>query len=238
MKNTAKLLLGLFIIFVASSCVIAEGIEGNGNVIKKKIEITEDFNAITVSQGINVILTQNSIVSVEAEMDENLFALLETKVINNELKISFKKNIKKSTKRTVYISVKEIVALSVSSAARIKGTNKLNIENLILNTSSAGKIELDLIANSINSNISSASKINLKGSCQICNIEASSGSKFEAKELKAKQVVAKASSAAKIQIFATESIDAKSSSAANIICYGNPQKRNASKSSAGSIVFE
>jgi len=233
-----SILLGLFIIFITSSCVIAEGVEGNGNVIKKKIEITENFNAIKVSQGIRVILTQNSIVSVEAEMDENLFALLEIKVTNNKLKISFKKNIKKSTKRTVYISVNEIIALSTSSGAKIEGTNKLNVKNISLNTSSGSKIELDLIANSINSDISSGSKIKLKGSCQTVKIEASSGSEFEAKELEAKQVVAKASSAAKIQIFATESIDAESSSAAKITCYGNPQKRNASKSSAGSIVFK
>ena len=226
------------IIFSSTSCVIGEGIEGNGNIVKKKFNITESFTAITVSQGIEVILTQAEQASIEAEMDENILPLLVIVVDGKKLKISFKENIRKRTKTIVYVSMPEITALSTSSGGDIESTNKFKVQDITLKSSSGGEIELNLSANSIDCNSSSGGDIELKGECQTLDAEASSGAKIDAEDLHSKIVTANASSGANIDVFASESIDANSSSGADIDCYGNPSKQTISKSSSGSIDFK
>ena len=75
MKTTLKIIV-LFISILLTSCNanlnIGDGIDGSGNVITEKRNITDSFTKIEASTGVEVILEQGTTTEVEVEIDDNL----------------------------------------------------------------------------------------------------------------------------------------------------------------------
>jgi len=230
-----KIISVLFLLIISNSCVIGGGVKGNGNVIKKQIEVAGDFSSIEVQQGINVFLTQADIVKLNAEMDENILELLSVKVENNKLSISFKKNVGKVTKRDIYLSCPKLVSIDVSSGAEVTSVNQFATVDLEISASSGSEIDLKVLAENLKIDASSGADIELEGKSNKLKASASSGSDIDADELICNTVIADASSGASIDVFARESINAEASSGAKVECEGNPKNVNIEKSSGGSV---
>ena len=83
MKHSLRI-IALLLTITFTSCNgnlnLINGIEGSGNVITEKREITSPFTKIAVSTGIEVILEQGSNTYVEVEVDDNLMQYIVTKV--------------------------------------------------------------------------------------------------------------------------------------------------------------
>ena len=235
MKTMIKILSILLLLIFSNSCVIGGGVKGNGNVVKKKIEVAGDFSSIKVQQGINVFLTQADIVKINAEMDENILELLSIKVENNKLSISFKKNVGKVTKKDIYLSCPKLISIAVSSGAEVTSVNQFATVALDLSASSGSELDLNILAESVEIDASSGADVDLEGKSNTLKASASSGSDIEADKLICNTVVADASSGASIDVYASKSINAEASSGASIECEGNPEKVNIEKSSGGSV---
>jgi hypothetical protein len=211
------------------------GVIGNGDVIKKKRTITENFHSIEVSQGIDLYVKQGNEISVTVEADENVYDILMTEVKKDVLHIYFDKNVRKVNTKKVWVTVKDLQALRASSGADIFGESKLKGENIKLSSSSGADIKVELDYNSVKASGSSGSDIHLSGTCNELYASSSSGSDIEAEELTSKNVTAESSSGSDIIVHATGSLDASASSGSDIICKGNPSNKNISKSSGGSV---
>lgn len=211
------------------------GVIGNGDVIKKKRTITENFHSIEVSQGIDLYVKQGNEISVTVEADENVYDILMTEVKKDVLHIYFDKNVRKVNTKKVWVTVKDLQALRASSGADIFGESKLIGENIKLSSSSGADIKVELDYNSVKASSSSGSDIHLSGTCSELYASSSSGSDIEAEELTSKNVTAESSSGSDIIVHATGSLDASASSGSDIICKGNPSNKNISKSSGGYV---
>ena len=234
MNTINKLFVLLFLGVFTTSCLMT-GVIGSRNVTTENREINDNFTGIKVSQGIEVLLTQDTDVSFSAEMDDNLHELLITEVEDGVLKIFFEKNVSKRKSSKVYLSMPKISSIKTSSGSEVDATNTLKVNDLNLDASSGSEIDLRVDANSIESESSSGSEINLKGTCISLRADSSSGSEIDADELRAETVNAKASSGSDIDVYASKSIDAKASSGASINCAGNPEEKNFKKSSGGDV---
>lgn len=229
---TISTLLMLFVGLI--SCNVS-GITGSKNVIKKSRTITESFNAIKVSQGINVYLKQSDNISVTVEADDNIYDLLITEVKDNVLHIYFDKNVGRVKAKNVYVSMKEIVALTASSGADIEGSGKITGNTLKLKASSGADIELEVDVKELTCSSSSGSDIDVSGICNILEASSSSGSDIDAGNLKSNKVDAESSSGSDITVFVVESLKADASSGADIIYKGEPKEKDIEKSSGGSV---
>ena len=234
MKIMTKVIAIMAILVFANSCLIG-GVKGDGNVVKKQIEITSDFTSISVQQGIKVFLTQADVVNMEAEMDENILELLDIVVKNNKLSISFKENVGKVTRRYIYLSCPTLTTLDVSSGAEVNSVNQFASVDLDLSASSGSDLDLSVSSQNIKIDASSGADVDIKGVCNNLSASASSGSDIEADKLICKIVVASASSGSDIEVYASESIQASASSGADIECKGKPKNVNINKSSGGSV---
>ena len=67
-------------------------IRGNGNVVKEERKVS-DFEALEVSTGVEVLVTQDSIEKVVVEVDSNLLKILKTRVESGTLKIYLEEGI-------------------------------------------------------------------------------------------------------------------------------------------------
>lgn len=211
------------------------GIKGNGNVVSEDREISSDFDAIKVQQGINLYLTQGNSTKLNVEADENILDLLLTEVKNGELKVYFEKNVYRAKARNVYLTTKEISKIRTSSGALVKSENTLQSNILDLDSSSGSSIKIYVNATEVTSECSSGADIDIFGNAEIFSAKASSGSSIDADKFEAVDVYAKVSSGASIDVNVTGNLTAKASSGGNVNFEGNPTSVNKDTSSGGSV---
>jgi hypothetical protein len=235
-KKLIPFLVGsLMISMLLGSCFY--GIRGSRNVVKSERQVAI-FESISASAGIDVILTQDSVVKVVVEADDNLQENIKTEVSNGELKIYPEKQIRSCKAKRVYVSFKTVHAIDGSSGADIKSTSRLKLPILEISASSGANIDLALEGDGLTAESSSGGVINLTGTVNNLSVDGSSGSRIKAPDLQSKICNAGASSGATIKISVSEKIIAKASSGGNISVNGNPKEREIEKSSGGSVSFK
>lgn len=233
-KKSCTFLTLLVIALLAGSCII--GIKGSGRVVKNE-RIAETFESIVVSAGLEVILSQDSILKIIVEADDNLQEIIKTEVSNGKLKIFPEERIKSAAAKRIYVTFKDINSLKASSGSEIKSDRELRLSALQLSASSGARVELDLAVIKLMVEGSSGGDITLSGSAESLDIDGSSGAVIKASDLPGKTCNAGASSGANLKIFVSEKINAKVSSGGNIKVSGNPKERNVEKSSGGNLSF-
>ncbi|MBL4745257.1 MAG: DUF2807 domain-containing protein [Flavobacteriaceae bacterium] len=237
MKTIAKVLALTVLFFSTTSCLIDNftGVKGNGNIISENRKINSDFDAIKVSQGIELILSQSDDFSLIVEADENIMDLLKTEVKGNTLHISFEKNVYYASARKVYLNTRSLSSLATSSGANIISENIIKSESLDLDASSGSSINVKIRTHYVQCETSSGATMNVSGTTLSSKFRASSGSSIHATELASKNTTAKVSSGANMDIYASESLTAKASSGGNIDYAGNPKTIDKDTSSGGSV---
>jgi len=231
------------------------GVTGNGNVIEETRSINETYNAIKVSEGLNVYVTQSDHESIVVEADDNLQDLIIVEVVDQVLKIHTKQNIGKASAKKVHVSFKNISGITATSGSTISSTNTIKAENLELNSSSGSHMTLDVSTNKTKSSASSGSHIGLdintsflechsssgshmKLTGKTINLiaEASSGSHISGNELISESSEVDASSGSNITVNTSKKLVANAHSGASINYYGNPESIEQNKSKSGGSV--
>lgn len=219
----------------ASSCF--DGVKGNGNVVKSD-RMLSGFDAISVSTGLELLITQDSVEKVVVEADDNLQDLIITEVRGSELRIRAEKSIFYAKARTIHVSVKSINSLSASAGADAKTTSKLVVEDLSVSTSSGADVKLDLNCKNVKADASSGGHMKLVGTAQEIEANASSGAGLNAGDLKCESADADVSSGGDVAVFASEKIRASASSGGGVKVYGDPKQKDVSTSSGGSVNYK
>ena len=239
MTTITKIIVSTVLAILLFSCDfginIGPGISGNGNVVNDQRQLNESFDAIEVSRGLDVYLTQSDHQSIEVEADENLQEIIVTEVRNNVLKIYADENIRRSESKKVVVNFKSVKRISSSSGSDVYSTNTITGESLDLSTSSGSDMELNIDAETVSCDSSSGSDLKLSGTTNKLYAEASSGSDIKAGNLTAMSSEVKASSGAGITVNTTRELFAKASSGGDIKYLGNPEKVHKSDGVSGSI---
>jgi hypothetical protein len=234
-----KLQFAILVLLItgSSSCYIStrESIYGSGNVVSEKRAIG-DFNALKVSSGIDVIIRQGDEISLDLEADDNLHDVIITEVVDNTLKIYTEMNIRRARSKKIYLVYKDLNSIRISSAGDVTGENTLVTNELNIDLSSAGDLNLDVEAEKIDCDISSSGDARLSGSAYILVASLSSAGDLYAYELITKKAEVSCSSAGDARVYATEEFKLRSSSAGSIYYKGEGKLVSSHTSSAGSII--
>ena len=239
MIHLAKIIVVSFIAILFGSCDFninfGDGIKGNGKVISQVRNISENFESIKVSQGIEVILTQSNDKLVSVETDENIQNHIITEVENGTLIVKADENYRTSKSPRVTINMPTVSELKSSSDAEISSTNILKSNNIEVDASSGSEINVDIEAENMSLETSSGSEITANGKAMKLQTKASSGSSINATELMANEIIATASSGSSIDVFPILNLKAKASSGANIDYHKTPKSITKEESSGGSV---
>lgn len=237
MTTLAKITIALLMALFLSSCVFdmnfGAGKKGNGVIVKDQREVTDQFTAISASEGLDVYVTQADNLDITVEADENIIDLIGTDISNGKLKIHAIENIGRATKK-VYVSMPDITALETSSGADLVVQNLIQVNKITLEASSGSDMEVELTADEISADTSSGADIQISGEASLFYANASSGSDIKARDLRVKTCYADASSGSDISVNVSESLEADASSGADISYTGEAtvQKK---KSVSGSV---
>ena len=238
MKKNWSLLMVLWmtaLTITADSCIAH--IHGNGKVVKEERTVT-GFEEVSVSTGIELILNQDSFEKVVVETDENIQKILKTEVTGNKLKVYLSEGVNHAKELKVYVTVKQLKAVSASAGSEVKTEGKINADNLKITSSSGSEVKMEVSCTSLLVDSSSGSELTVSGNAVEIKAESSSGSDLNAVKLVAEKGEASASSGSDLDIHVTKEIKARSSSGSNITVWGNPANRDTNSSSGGDVDFE
>ncbi len=237
MTTLAKITIALIVAIITSSCALdvnwGSGVRGNGDVVKDKRAVEQDFTVVSASEGLDVFVTQGSDFEILVEADENVIDLIGTDIRDGKLKVHAIENIGRATKK-IYVTMPEVTALAVSSGADLSSRGTIEADKISLDASSGADLNVELNADEVEADTSSGADIRISGEANLLYAGASSGSDIKAKDFLVKTCHANASSGADITVNVSESLVAEASSGADISYTGDASVQK-KKSVSGSV---
>ena len=232
-----KILTLLFVTTLFSSCAVDlfNRVSGNRNVVTEDRSTKEYFTKIKVSTGLDLYVSQGSKNQITVEADENLQDIIVTEVNDGILKIYSEKNIWRAKARKIYVTIKNLEAITATSGSDVYTNETLKVNNLNISATSGADIHISVDANTIETAATSGSDIEISGVSNNHISKATSGASIDAYQLRSKNVTVRVTSGADINVYASESIDAKATSGGDIDIKGSPKKVNKKTSSGGSV---
>ena len=175
--------LGILISSSAKAQDDRETIEGNGKTVTRDVAV-KSFDQLEAKGIYELKLTQGNTESVKIEADENLQEYFTVTNEGSTLVIDTKKlknkNLKGKVKMKVYVTFKKLKTMEIGTVGGVQSQNQLSFENLELESSSVGNIDLELTANKINLNNKSVGNVKLSGKAEDAVIKNKGAGSLEA----------------------------------------------------------
>lgn len=235
-----KKIFSAFFLLFSLSAFAQDNKELDNGYTQKRV-IMGSFNAIEVTDGIDLFLTQGTADSLMiSAADEKYFARFKTDVINGTLKIYYEsKGIKwvsgEKGRFKAYLTFKSLEKLMASSGSTVNLKNKLELGDLDLQITSGAVFNGGINAKLINVAQNSGAVVNISGKADKMVIVISSGGMFKGYELAVDNCIATSSSGANVQITINKELTATVSSGGGIHYKGDALIRDISKKSGGVV---
>ncbi|HVG40770.1 MAG TPA: DUF2807 domain-containing protein, partial [Chitinophagaceae bacterium] len=147
MKQLSLVALAIMVL-IFSSC---EKVVGDGPVVTQN-RTTNNFSRISMSGSGTLFYRQDNAYKVEIQAQQNILDVIETNVVNNELVIKLKNNVRIRSHEdiVVTISAPAVTGLTLSGSGNIYTTGSFTPYNIDLNVSGSGNIMVqNLVTNNI-----------------------------------------------------------------------------------------
>jgi len=206
---------------------------------KKVTREVGSFSEIELSVAANLYLKQGNEHSLVLEGDEEDLEDIETIVRGETLKIKHKKpfHFGSSNRITIYVTMKEIDELSLGGSGKIEAETAIRADELDLNVSGSGDINIgELEASSVEATISGSGDIRLGGKEQVRNLDCSiSGSgELHAADLKVARAELALSGSGSCKVNVRDDLQVDISGSGKVRYKGEPRV-NASISGSGRV---
>jgi len=160
---------------------------GNGKVVTQNRKVSS-FDKISIEGVFPVEISQDgNAEAVKVMADENLQQYI--KVTNDgdrlEIKMEDEANLHSSKKMKVYINIKKLSELEFKSVGSLTTTGQLKLDSLEVNSESVGKLNLNIDADFLRTNLNSFGATTLKGKAREVRINNKSIGLLAAYNLKA-----------------------------------------------------
>jgi len=202
-------------------------------------EVPGQFDAIKVSNGIDLYLSQSDNIAIAVSAgSENYKDNIKTIVENGTLRIFYEGEkgwSKKDRKLKVYVSFSELKRLDASGACDVIVAGSLTSANLVLHMSGACDFSGMVKVNTLDINLSGASDAKISGTAKTVNIKSSGASDVKAFELVTDTCNANISGASDVYITVNSELTASASGASDIKYKGNGVVKEKHSSGASSI---
>jgi hypothetical protein len=226
------LIAGFFTLSVLSSCRF-NCVRGSGHETSETRKVG-DFNKISVSGGFNVILKQDSSLSLKITADDNLLKYIKTEVNGSRLRIYSRRSLCNTGNLTINVGVRNLEEIKASGAVEVESDGKIVTQDLHFKLSGATKITMDLNAANVTTSGSGATELDLKGQASSHNIDLSGSGKVYALDFVVGNCDIQTSGIGHSEVNVLHSLSIHSSGASNVKYRGNPSITN-DKSGASSV---
>ncbi|MFK7971601.1 MAG: head GIN domain-containing protein [Bacteroidia bacterium] len=156
------LLVAAFALFATSCDELADGVCENGEGPIETVTLNvPSFDAITLSNSADVVVTQGPDQSVSVSGEQNIIDLIDTDVQDGVWKIRFTKCVRNMDDMTIYITVPELTAVKIDGAGDITGDGTFSTDKFVAEINGAGDIDMEVDADEITADIDGAGDIKM-----------------------------------------------------------------------------
>ncbi len=220
-KRISSSVIFVFLVcFLLPQTLPAQRVEGDGNVTKKSRNVG-NFSAVSVSSGIDLYLTQGNAVSLEVEADQNIHEYIITEVKNGVLKIYVDGSIRSVKEMNVYLTFREIDAITASGGSDVEASGTINQERLSIDCSGGSDLNMDLKGDELKLTTSGGSDANITGEARVFHAKSSGGSDLEAMGLKTAECTLESSGGSDAHVYVTEKLKVQASGASDVYYKGD-----------------
>lgn len=233
-KSFLFLLLSVSIFSSVSAQNWWGAVRGNGNVVKKDLDLPE-IRAFSLSFSGDVYVRQGNTQSVTVEMEENLLEHFNTDVRDGKWRIKFDQNVRNRRPVNVYLTVQDLNEVNVSGSGSIIGENTFtNLGNVHIGVSGSGDIKLDLEGQDMDVSVSGSGDITLSGKADQVNIDINGSGDVLSHELTAATGSVRISGSGDVTVHATQELDVRISGSGDVAYKGRP-RLSAKSSGSGDV---
>lgn len=206
--------------------------------------INSSFNAVSVSDGIELYLTQGTETSLAVSVsDEKYLEKFKTDVVNGVLNIYYDNNginwnSNNKRKLKAYLSFKVIEKLTASSGADVVAATPLNLSKLEMKFTSGSVFSGQLASNDLYVQLNTGAEIKLAGSTVKLKVDVSSGAIFKGYDFSTDYCNAKARSGGSVRISIKKELSANAISGGGIHYRGDASVIDININSGGSVKKE
>jgi hypothetical protein len=214
-------------------------IVGEGPVVTETRNET-GFVGVSISVPADVVYTQASAYKVELKAQRKILDLIESPVVNGELRLRFKRNLnlRSFDKVIIYISSPDIYSLLLSGSGKIDVPASVITSRMRLAVSGSGNIDVDSLrsTDNVESVISGSGGITVRrGSILRQNILVSGSGIVNMEGVVTNNVEADISGSGNVRVNALQNLNARISGSGNLYYRGNPNI-NSTVSGSGKLI--
>ena len=196
----------------------------------------ENFDRIDVSGHFDIYLRKGEKSALRVEARDMDLDEITTKVSGSTLRIeSTRKNFRDEQKGIIYITFTSLRDIDMSGAGKIIGESVIQSNDLKVELSGAGNIEIEVDVKNFDISLSGAGNIEVAGKAQKAEISISGAGNFRGFKLISEEVEVSMSGVGKAQVYATEVLDAEASGVGSVRYRGEPKKIRIKAGLLGSV---
>ena len=222
MKKLSIVLVAMAIIASFTSC---KKVTGEGPLITENRAIG-NFNSVASAISADVYYKQDPAFKVEITAQQNILNILETNIVNNELVIKFKNNVRVKTHETIIVNVTSptIDGLRISGSGNLVASDSIATAGLNLTLSGSGNISVSkLLATTLHANISGSGNVTISnGAVKTEKFRISGSGNIDAPDVAAEDVTTTTSGSGEMQVNASKTLTVTISGSGSVFYTGNP----------------
>ena len=231
MKALKQLSAFFILLLISTSSIFA---------FQKETRSVDVFTKVSLRTSANVYLTQGNTQKVEVSGKKSDLEKLETKVRDGKLIIDtkdsdswFKWN--GFDNIDVYITVKDLEAISVAGSGDMVSKGKFKCDNLDISVAGSGDLEFETDAKNIDISIAGSGSVVLRGSSNINEVSIAGSGKLDAEDLVASEYSISIAGSGKCTVHAKDEITSKISGSGSVYYKGDPKRVNNNSAGSGKI---
>lgn len=205
------------LIGIMHSC--SDVVVGEGEVVTNKRKVST-FKRIKLEASADIYINISTINELTVTAQKNIEDLIHTKVIDETLIIYSDKEYSTEEGVVIQLNSNDLSYIKASGAGNVFCKSPLTTQDLELELTGAGNMELNVAALSVSADLSGAGIIKLKGNCNEAKYKVSGAGKLEAHELVTDECKVDLSGIGSAEVNATEELNATVSGAGNVYYTG------------------
>lgn len=200
----------------------------------------KSFDAITVSSGIDLYLTQGASETLTIKGDNNLIKDVIVEQNGSSITIKKKEGVNwnklfKGQSIKVYVNFKTLKSLAATGGSDVYTQNTLKADVLNLRASGGSDLKLTLACKDLTLNVSGGSDADLKGSGENLQLNASGGSDVNAFGYVVNYAKANVSGGSDANIYVNKALEAGASGGGDVNYKGNASLKKTTSSKSGDV---
>jgi len=219
-----------------SSCEETFCINGSGPIEQREIMVPT-FHSVEVKTHIVVYLTQNpnSSQPVEVRGQGNVLDELDIYVSNETLIIDDRECYNTNEELVAFIDVNQLKRLEMSGSGEVIGTNIIETNDLEIDLTGSGIIDLELLSDDIETYISGSGLLRLQGECDDHEIQIPGSGSIESFGLQSNETDIKIPGSGSVEVYVLDFLNVLITGSGSVYYKGYPDIQ-ATITGSGSVV--